>query len=371
MKRLLIPFCAALLSGCAAAPDASPLSPAATKKEAPLAPPPDGIIVFEQGLIISGPSTRHRGGLVSYYGGSIKPQKNLETAMAWLAKSQNADGSWGTKNPGRLTAQISLVFRAKGHSRNSVFYGKNVTAALAFLVASSLEDRDTQALRLCALAENQIVSPDESLGAPLQAGLRKLIDGKAEADSVATLAVTCRAFQDAYQAGCREDGLIEAYQATLDRLKVLTMAGPADAESRAAAFYALAAAGRAWDRNGKILPELEPLAHQVFQEDNKALDWSQPQPISTWHQHTYAAFEQGGDEWRNWRQTFEPILRKNQQAEGYWTPPGLIISDLDQRLETTAHACLMLEVYYAYKRSQFFAKEAEAQARKSAAGVKP
>ncbi|MEN9361566.1 MAG: hypothetical protein RL095_3101 [Verrucomicrobiota bacterium] len=367
MKTLIL-LLSSLFLLSAAAPDAAPLSPASEVKPE-LSPPPAKI--YLPGTEIPPPTSKMQGrrlfgrlGLISLYGGSVKGQRNLDTALEWLAKSQNPDGSWGAKNPGRLTAQIALVFRASSHFRDSNPYGKNVVAALTYLITSSPEDRDTQALRICALAENQIVRPDESLSLPLQSALRKLIEGKAETDSAQTLAATCRAYEVAYQAGCREAGLVEAYHATLTRLKALALSRPADPDSRAAIFYALAAAGLAWGADDKILPELEPLAPKFFQELIKSPDWSQIPSLGTCSRATYAAFEQGGDEWRNCRQKIEPTLRKNQQAEGFWNPPGVPEPSLDQRLEATALACQMLEVYYAYKHNRFIKKEAAAAAEK-------
>jgi hypothetical protein len=64
-------------------------------------------------------------------------QKAIDQGLAYMAKNQNDDGSWGTdqhKGNVAITSLGALAFMAGGHQPGRGRYGKNVTRALEFIL---------------------------------------------------------------------------------------------------------------------------------------------------------------------------------------------------------------------------------------------
>ena len=73
---------------------------------------------------------------------TITPQARtgVDSALAWLARGQNSDGSWNTSGYGRTTACTSLAglaFLSDGHLPGRGAYGDNVAKALDYVLASA------------------------------------------------------------------------------------------------------------------------------------------------------------------------------------------------------------------------------------------
>ncbi|MEN9361568.1 MAG: hypothetical protein RL095_3103 [Verrucomicrobiota bacterium] len=284
-----------------------------------------------------------------------------------LDEFENPDGSYGQARKVEITSLMALSFHANGETVTSKLYGERVSRMIRFLTTAKPEDRLGQALRLCALAEAAQFNPELKLAAAIDEAARTLIDGKAEADNAALLAWSSRAYEAASFAACRQEGLLEAYLRTQERLKALALAPPADAESRAAVLYALGRAGRLWGDNLKIREEFQPLATKVFVEDFDSLDWQKapPRAMSTWFFSVYAVFAEGGPTWKEWQKKAVPMLKKTQDPAGHWNPPGEDKPSAEEKLLATSYACLILSVYY-----RFLPKPAAAGRDLSAAAAK-
>lgn len=71
---------------------------------------------------------------------TAKGRKAIDTALAYLAKTQNEDGSWDTPGRGRATACAALAglaFLSDGHQAGRGRYGGVVGKALDYVLASS------------------------------------------------------------------------------------------------------------------------------------------------------------------------------------------------------------------------------------------
>jgi prenyltransferase beta subunit len=74
-----------------------------------------------------------------------KQEEAIEKALAWLAKSQGRDGSWGAEGPGgnysmAMTGLAGLAILSAGHSPGRGKYGPNVLRAIKYCLKH--QDRD-------------------------------------------------------------------------------------------------------------------------------------------------------------------------------------------------------------------------------------
>ena len=60
----------------------------------------------------------------------------LERGLAWLAKNQGSDGSWGTSDLG-LVSMGALAYMSAGHSPGLGRYGRELERALEFIASRS------------------------------------------------------------------------------------------------------------------------------------------------------------------------------------------------------------------------------------------
>src|SRR3954469_13474707 len=68
----------------------------------------------------------------------ITPQSEaaLDRGLAWLAKNQGSEGSWGSNDLG-LVSMGSLAFMAAGHSPGRGKYGRELERAIEFVISRS------------------------------------------------------------------------------------------------------------------------------------------------------------------------------------------------------------------------------------------
>src|SRR5262245_35937932 len=60
----------------------------------------------------------------------------LERGLAWLAKNQGVEGSWGSSDLG-LVSMGALAFMSSGHAPGRGRYGRELDQALEFIVSRS------------------------------------------------------------------------------------------------------------------------------------------------------------------------------------------------------------------------------------------
>jgi len=94
--------------------------------------------------------SRNGGGrrlMVKKHGGSAATEGSVDMALDWLARHQEADGSWSVKktegegdwDPG-VTGLATLAFLGAGHTEKVGKYKENVQKAIAWMIAGQRED---------------------------------------------------------------------------------------------------------------------------------------------------------------------------------------------------------------------------------------
>jgi len=65
---------------------------------------------------------------------------------------------------------------------------------------------------------------------------------------------------------------------------------------------------------------------------------------------TFGQGNAGNADWKEWRNTFEKVLIRHQQPEGYWEVANGhgMGNSLEGRILATCFCCLQLEVFYRY-----------------------
>ena len=325
--------------------------------------------------MFGGRSSAGRAGALKSYGGSVAAQQALHKALAWLAKVQKPDGSWGTKYQNALTGYALLVFLAHGETPKSKTYGKTVANAIQYLVDSSFDKGGkgvyAHALKTYALAEAYTMTGNYALEDILSKNAKVIIEGQ-QKDG---------AYMYGYKTDERDD--MSATSWNVQALKALKATGLEfenldKAIYKAVAYLHKKAPGKFTysdeikrDPNHGLMAS-GVLALQLLQETNKdtekilnelksnavpLMDWNKPEkkdPFYRWYYITFAMFQKGGDHWKIWNNKFQDVLKKNQAPEGFWDNPGhshaegILTEQESFRVYNTCLASLMLTVYYRY-----------------------
>jgi peptide/nickel transport system substrate-binding protein len=82
---------------------------------------------------------------VKKFGGSGGGVNSVNKALMWLARVQNADGSWGNQSPAH-TGMALLTFLAHGETPLSEQYGNTVQKAMKWLVDKEMSTPDAKTL---------------------------------------------------------------------------------------------------------------------------------------------------------------------------------------------------------------------------------
>jgi predicted secreted protein len=68
------------------------------------------------------------------FGGSTKIEDSVRSALLWLQKTQNPDGSWGSANKPAMTGLALLAFMGRCETADSPTFGDNVFKGIMYLV---------------------------------------------------------------------------------------------------------------------------------------------------------------------------------------------------------------------------------------------
>ncbi len=335
-------------------------------------------------------------------GGSKGSESTVDAGLRWLKKHQQPNGMWdpvqypancteepkceagqgGSDDTVALTGQALLAFLGAGYdhktpNKHRPAVQKGIDALLSLQQADGGLGGtvESQALATTALAEAYAMTSDPALRKPAQAGVDRLLalrlavaDGKPLAwgrapaiDTHATLQAVM-ALKSAHAAGLNAgDGLERAklwlegaWQAanpgwkTLDPYQDAT-AFPAHwvpdgtisgSEAEAGATAAVFLGHRSGDQ---LLETLANTIGRTTPAERAAA------PRRTWL-GTLAMFQVGGEHWKRWNTAVRDALVLSQRKgdgcfDASWDPP---VQTGRGRLQSTVHALLSLEVYYAY-----------------------
>jgi hypothetical protein len=328
----------------------------------------------------------------------------VETALAWLARVQEADGHWDTqkfnaevKTDTACTGFALLAFLGAGHTEKVGRYKNNVRLAVAWLKSK----QNAQGL----------VFDETDAGAHRGVGYPHAIAGMAlaEAAGMAQIPDTIRAAQKAvdysvnvHQSGSGYDKRGFRYQAGqagdlsvtgwyVMQLKAAKTAGlhvdiaslegvirfldsverkgaggdagygPASVYSyqpeneHAQTAHRLTAIGTLC-RQFMAFPKpgLESTVRWVVEKGGLPDGWGEGKTdLYYWYYGTLCTFQQGGDMWKQWneamKRTFIENQRKGGPEDGSWDPVGDYSKEWG-RVGQTALSALCLEVYYRYLR---------------------
>ena len=192
---------------------------------------------FASPNVYGGRSAAGRAGAVSKFGGTKAGQASLLRALQWLAKVQNADGSWGSKSKPGLTGLALLTFLAHGDTHLSKRYGKTVKLAIQWLVNDKITKGDSHggydhAIKTYALSEAYAMTGVSMIAPQMNKCIKFAIAGQQpggsydynykKSDTRQDLSLAgwhYQAMKAAYGAGCEVDALPGAIQKSIKFLK--------------------------------------------------------------------------------------------------------------------------------------------------------
>lgn len=306
-------------------------------------------------------------------GGSGEGQQSLSRGLAWLAKVQNSDGSWGDRGGPKpaLTALAVLAFLAHGDIPSSPRYGDTVTRGIGRLVAYANDPRENGGVKCdphqyghsivaYALSEAAAMTKIPMVVEAMDKTIKVVVDGmnskggyhynysydKERPNSDLSYGGwNYQALKAAFAAGSTVPKLSEALDksivgikqnynkegkyffyetkapskaaaATLTPVGVLCLQLLGDGKSKEAKDgldYLVK------DRNGALM-DMNWKVRGVRNE--REYGWC----IYAWYYQTQVLFQAGegrkdDTNWRKWRLSFEKALVSEQNPEGYWESP--------------------------------------------------
>jgi hypothetical protein len=339
-------------------------------------------------------SEDNREQLLERHGGSKATESAVQKALEWLARHQEPDGSWETKNAAHTSFAL-LAFLGAGHTCKVGKYRDNVQRGLCWLVRQLKENERcstcnyTQGLVAFALAEACAMMPDNT---ELRDAAQKAINGVSagqhktgsayeawdytpswnENDTSAS-GFNIQALKAAKAAGLKVDvfsveGALRWINAGQD-LKSAPKNGDAEyweggsmsyrgtcsapntgqgsqAMTSIAALTRLFLGGDRPDHPGVAGPcnllkknEMLPSAAALAQSYN----------LYTYYYGTLIMFQKGGEHWAAWNKAMKPLLIDAQRKDGDFA--GSWNNDFyGSRVMQTALGAMCLEVYYRYQR---------------------
>lgn len=345
------------------------------------------------------------------FGGTAESERAVQRGLAYLASTQNRDGSWGREEYDNKYERVQvgksglalLAFLASGHTQFSeTNFTPNVKRALAFLL-SVQDDRTghfgltssySHGIATYALAEAYAMTHDRALREPLARGVAWILsnqyldrrerawfggwgyfypDRRRISDTWPRASVTVwqvMALKSAQIGGIEfPEEHLEAARIYLlnsydqDRRafryshdpRRLSTRWPILPASTPASVFGLLLLGE--DPNDprieqglRYVHERSPQEYERGSDDDFVFD--AVGNLYFWYYGTLAMFLRGEEHWAAWNENLRDLLVDAQNEDGSWTPISAYARyALDTRGErdyTTAMNVLMLEVYYRY-----------------------
>jgi hypothetical protein len=345
---------------------------------------------------------------IKRFGGSKATESAVEAALRWLARHQNADGSWNMGIDGAkpktgntaMTGLATLAFLGAGYTHKTGKFRDNVNRAVKFLLATQHDNGRlggankgyvyhghygyVHSMGALALVEAYGMSKDPALKEAAQKTVdystkihQKPYSGwRYKAGSEGDISHTgwfIMQLKSAKVAGLKVDGA--AFQGGMNFTNKLL--SPKSGRS----VYCMSQATKTF-KNGYGAPGKPArrtsisMVCRLFMgvaRDDKIMQLSARYPAASppawekedfyyWYYATLACFQVGGDTWKTWNKALKPTLIGNQRKGG---PMNGSAQDVDGswdyekdpygggkkncgRVYTTALGALCLEVYYRY-----------------------
>lgn len=329
-----------------------------------------------------------KGDSLKKYGGNPRGLNAVNKALAWLARVQNTDGSWGASNEkAAYTGMALLVFLAHGETPLSERYGNTVQKAIKWLATAVNESNDgrlgraySHGIATYALCESYAMTRIPFLRSAMEKALSIIIYGQQDGGG----------FDYRYKKGARWDNSVAGWQ--FQALKAGYVAGATnegleEAIRKAILFerrtayksgkFGYSKAGSGGNMTGVGVVTLQLLGagncaevkqgvktiaserlrkYEEIAKDPSKWDAVAGKCMYGWYYDTMAMFNcNAGDArqkklWKAWRPVFERVLLRHQQPEGYWeVAKGHGMGpNLNGRILATCWSALQLEVYYRF-----------------------
>jgi hypothetical protein len=335
--------------------------------------------------------------MLASYGGTAETESAVETALGWLKRNQQSDGSWslagpyadgvaGTENPLAATAMALLAFQGAGNTHRSGEFKATVKKGMDALL--KMQDRDgcffstqriqsshqlySQAQATIAVCELYGMTEDSALRDPAQRAIDYAASIQAndglggggwryqpgkEVDTSVT-----GWFVIALKSG--EFGKLSVPSPVMDRIsryldnvaatpgegeqfvpgsRYLYRVGERDQRVSMTAEALLCRQYLGWERDDPRL-----LAGVRYVGENP-INWNEPH-VYYWYYATQVMHHMGGDDWEEWNRVMRKALPaaqiKTGRESGSWSPAGDQFGYTGGRLFMTCLCAYMLEVYY-------------------------
>ncbi|MEM7198733.1 MAG: hypothetical protein AAF628_00590, partial [Planctomycetota bacterium] len=345
------------------------------------------------------------------FGGSVETERAVRLGLAYLARVQNRDGSWGDRGwwddkYGEVTvgktALCLLAFLGAGHAPSSRTEHSAVAArAVQFLL--SVQDPDSGAfgrtssyghgISTYALAECLAMSPGETrLREPVQSGVDWILANQSrsrdprnrggwgyfsdtlapedrysrnsitawmvmalESAMLSKVPVPGRARQEARRfllnAWSEDDGWFY-YNQNRARLVSDWPTLPASTPASVFALRLLGHPANDWRLRAALDYTLDRRPRRYERPTDDAFVLQAAGHVYFWYYGSLACFMAGGETWDVWNRALKDVLPEAQERDGSWRqigPYARIARDHNgDRSYTTAMCVLSLEVYYRY-----------------------
>lgn len=334
-------------------------------------------------------------------GGTPECEEAVKKGLDWLAKKQNADGSWGSGHKSAMTGLALLSYLGHCETPESLKYGETVLKGITYLIDLGRNQKQEQFAGIFSTQPQVVSSTYEhgiatyalgemysfaKLGSKELPGLREafeqgvkiIIDNQTAGGSWSykegigynpkggdDLSVTGWQFQAlkaAKHTNLKIVKLSKAVNQVENYLKSMqTKDGGFGNTDRAAGY-------NQWNLTGTALLGLQTLGSGNSGSVNKGIRWlmdeTQKEPLSwtkdaylyTWYYNTQAMFQKGGEAWALWNGMFQKELLANQLPDGSYKPESsgpagaasTTAAGADAEVYRTTLCTLMLEVYYRY-----------------------
>ena len=323
-------------------------------------------------------------------GGKKESEEAVMRGLRWLAKNQNADGSWAKGSKQYIAAMTGfgiLSFLGHGETQVSAEFGPTVQKAMDWLINNgqknsgrlSMEPAFSQSgvyahgIATYALGEYYTMTKDERVIEVLKQAITHVVKGQssdgswrygyAEANHPDT-SVTgwqIQALKAAHLTGLNVEGVDPALDKAMVYLKSVQGPKGGFGYKSKADTYSLTGVGVLctyfWrqEKDKSVRDGIEFMMDQtkstypVEYKGDKA-------DLYAWYYNTQACLMVGGAAWNTWNRMFQDQIVKNQSPDGSWPPvAGKSAGGELQRdpegagpFYRTNLCILMLEVYYRY-----------------------
>lgn len=349
------------------------------------------------GLALSGREPGAKQAMLAAYGGTGETENAVESALSWLQRNQQSDGTWslagpyadgvaGTENPLAATAMALLAFQGAGNTHRSGKFKTNVKKGMDALL--KMQDRDgcffstqrvqsshqlySQAQATIAVCELYGMTEDSSLRDPAQraldyAGSIQASDGRGgggwryqpgkDVDTSVTgwfvIAIKSGEFGQLSVPSPIKDGVsrfldnVAAVPGEREQFvqgsRYLYSVRDKDQRVSMTAEALLCRQYLGWGHDDPRL-----LAGVRYVGENP-IDWDKPH-VYYWYYATQVMHHMGGDDWDDWNNVMRKALPaaqiKTGRENGSWSPAGDQFGYTGGRLFMTCLCTYMLEVYY-------------------------